>query len=89
VELSLLLLLAPLAAPARAEQSSTQATRAVAATRPAIWAEAVAGSRVPNLYRVEPDLLRSAQPDSVGFQELAKLGVKTVLDLRAGHADAA
>jgi uncharacterized protein (TIGR01244 family) len=57
-------------------------------SRPANWAGAVTGTHVPNLYRVEPDLLRSAQPDAAGFQELATLGVKTVLDLRAGHEDA-
>lgn len=58
------------------------------ASRPSNWAGAVTGTHVPNLYRVEPDLLRSAQPDSAGFEELASLGVKTVLDLRAGHGDA-
>src|SRR5690348_1236595 len=57
-------------------------------SRPATWAEAVAGAHVANLYRVEPDLLRSAQPDVAGFKELAALGIKSVLDLRAGHADA-
>ena len=57
-------------------------------SRPSNWAAAVAGTHVPNLYRVEPDLLRSAQPDGAGFKDLATLGIKTVLDLRAGHADA-
>ena len=57
-------------------------------SRPTTWAEAVAGAHVPNLYRVEPDLLRSAQPDLAGFKELSALGIKSVLDLRAGHADA-
>ena len=59
-----------------------------AAPRPATWAAAVPGTHLSNLYRIEPDLLRSAQPDALGFRDLATLGVKTVLDLRAGHADA-
>jgi protein tyrosine phosphatase (PTP) superfamily phosphohydrolase (DUF442 family) len=75
--LSLVLLLAAFATPALA-----------APPRPQNWASAVAGSHVPNLYRVEPDLLRSAQPDVAGFKELSALGIKSVLDLRAGHADA-
>ncbi|MGH9441282.1 MAG: fused DSP-PTPase phosphatase/NAD kinase-like protein [Thermoanaerobaculia bacterium] len=62
-------------------------TAATAPSRPSNWANAVTGTHVQNLYRVEPDLLRSAQPDSIGFQDLAALGVKTVLDLRSGHAD--
>ena len=78
VGLSSLLLLAAFARSAFAENPS----------RPATWAAAVEGTHVPNLYRVEPDLLRSAQPDPAGFKELTALGIKTVLDLRADHADA-
>lgn len=61
---------------------------AASAARPENWATPVAGTHVQNLYRVEPDLLRSAQPDSTGFQDLSALGIKTVLDLRAGAGDA-
>jgi tyrosine-protein phosphatase SIW14 len=56
--------------------------------RPSGWATAVAGSGVQNLYRVESDLFRSAQPSSAGFQELAALGVKTVLNVAGGEGDA-
>jgi protein tyrosine phosphatase (PTP) superfamily phosphohydrolase (DUF442 family) len=55
--------------------------------RPAVWAAPVAGTGVTNLYRVEADLYRSAQPDGAGFRELAALGVKTVLDLKGGDGD--
>jgi protein tyrosine phosphatase (PTP) superfamily phosphohydrolase (DUF442 family) len=55
--------------------------------RPAVWATPVAGTTVTNLYRIEPDLYRSAQPDGAGFRELAALGVKTVLDLKGGDGD--
>jgi len=51
------------------------------AARPANWAVAVSTQGVPNLWRVEPDLYRSARPESAGFQELEKLGVKAVLDI--------
>ena len=55
--------------------------------RPAVWASPVAGTSVTNLYRIEPDLYRSAQPDGAGFRELAALGVRTVLDLKGGDGD--
>ncbi len=56
--------------------------------RPATWATAVATSGVENLYRVETDLYRSAQPTSTGFRELAAIGVKAVLDVAGGEGDA-
>ncbi len=59
------------------------------ALRPARWAAPVAGVEVRNLYRVEPDLYRSAQPDPAGFRALSTLGVKTVLDLCGGEGDGA
>ena len=55
--------------------------------RPAVWAAPVEGTSVTNLYRIEPDLYRSAQPDGAGFRALAALGVKTVLDLKGGEGD--
>jgi protein tyrosine phosphatase (PTP) superfamily phosphohydrolase (DUF442 family) len=51
--------------------------------RPETWAAAVAAKNVANLWRVEPDLYRSARPESAGFQELEKLGVKAVLDVES------
>ena len=51
--------------------------------RPATWAAAVAANDVENLYRVEPDLYRSARPRTAGFRELSALGVKTVLDVES------
>jgi len=53
------------------------------AARPASWAVAVSTQGVPNLWRVEPDLYRSARPESAGFQALEKLGVKAVLDVES------
>jgi tyrosine-protein phosphatase SIW14 len=39
-------------------------------------------SGVGNFYKVNDQVYRGAQPSEQGFQSLAKLGVKTVLDLR-------
>lgn len=40
-----------------------------------------------NLYKVSDDLYRSEQPDTKGFAELEKLGVKSILNLREYHSD--
>src|ERR1700683_1992749 len=37
---------------------------------------------VPNFHQVNDRLYRGAQPTDLGFQSLAKLGVKTIVDLR-------
>lgn len=58
------------------------AAPAFANTRPANWAEPVVLEGAPNLHRVTPQLYRSAQPDAIGFANLAMLGIKTVLNLR-------
>ena len=46
---------------------------------------ALAGSSVQginNFYQVDEHVYRGAQPTTEGFEYLAKIGVKTVLDLR-------
>jgi hypothetical protein len=48
-------------------------------------APAFAGSPVQgihNFYQVDSHLYRGAQPTESGFEYLAKIGVKTVIDLR-------
>jgi protein tyrosine phosphatase (PTP) superfamily phosphohydrolase (DUF442 family) len=40
-----------------------------------------------NLYKVSDTLYRGEQPTSDGFQELEKLGIKTVVNLRSLHSD--
>jgi protein tyrosine/serine phosphatase len=52
------------------------------------WAQPVALPGCPNLHKVADGLYRSAQPEPEGFRELKKLGVKTVVNLRAFHSDA-
>ncbi|WP_448148557.1 fused DSP-PTPase phosphatase/NAD kinase-like protein [Labrys miyagiensis] len=60
---------------------------AAAAPRPAQWAETMELEGVPNLHRVTPRFYRSAQPTEEGFANLHNLGVKSVVSLRAFHAD--
>ena len=42
---------------------------------------------LPNLHRVTPTLYRSAQPTAEGMRSAEKLGIKTVISLRAFHSD--
>jgi protein tyrosine/serine phosphatase len=54
---------------------------------PEAWATAIERPGLPNLHRVSADLYRGAQPTAEGMQELKKLGVRTVVNLRALHSD--
>jgi protein tyrosine phosphatase (PTP) superfamily phosphohydrolase (DUF442 family) len=81
----------PASADSRSEASIGSA-RPTALGTPATehaWAEALELPGVPNLHRVAPTLYRGGQPSAEGFTELAKLGVKTVVSLRAFHGDPA
>jgi len=42
---------------------------------------------LPNFYQVSEFLYRGAQPTSEGFQQLDKMGIKTVISLRHFHSD--
>ncbi len=55
--------------------------------RPSDWATPVSGTSVGNLYLIEDGFYRGAQPSAAGFQELATLGVRSVLDLAGGAGD--
>ncbi len=55
--------------------------------RPASWAVPVPNPALKNLFQVEPDLFRCAQPEEAGWKEIKRLGIRTVLNLRSGHAD--
>jgi uncharacterized protein (TIGR01244 family) len=53
---------------------------------PALAVPALAGSSpqgIKNFYQVDQNVYRGAQPTADGFKYLAKIGVKTVIDLRA------
>jgi protein tyrosine/serine phosphatase len=55
--------------------------------RPGHWAEPITLEGVPNLHRITPMLYRSEQPSALGMQNLEKLGIRTVINLRAFNDD--
>lgn len=59
----------------------------LAANRPETWAQPVELAGVPNLYRVSGELYRGDQPTPQGMQNLKKLGLKTIINLRSFHSD--
>jgi protein tyrosine phosphatase (PTP) superfamily phosphohydrolase (DUF442 family) len=62
---------------------------AAAAERHAAWAQPLALPGAPNLHKVTDSLYRGAQPTAAGMRNLARLGVRTVVSLRAFHSDRA
>jgi tyrosine-protein phosphatase SIW14 len=46
------------------------------------WAATIEAPGIPNFHQVDEHVYRSAQPKDEGWKNLAKLGVKTVIDLR-------
>ncbi len=51
------------------------------------WAERIEHPGLPNLHRVSPVLYRGAQPTKEGLVELGRMGIKTVVSLRAFHGE--
>ncbi|MFA4943721.1 MAG: tyrosine-protein phosphatase [Lentisphaeria bacterium] len=85
---AILLLLAAAGMPRLAAGDGTPAAeRTPAPARPANWAVPVTLAGAPNLHRVAAHLYRGAQPDATGLRNLEKLGVKTVINLRASADD--
>jgi protein tyrosine/serine phosphatase len=60
----------------------------VAPDRKRAWAEPVKLAGVDNCFKVSDALYRGRQPTPEGFLELKKLGIRTVINLRAFHSDA-
>jgi tyrosine-protein phosphatase SIW14 len=60
---------------------------AVVAKRPSIWACKITNTSLSNLYKVDEGIFRCEQPDQKSFQQLADLGIKSVLNLRNKHSD--
>jgi protein tyrosine phosphatase (PTP) superfamily phosphohydrolase (DUF442 family) len=71
----------------RETASASPASSAAAASRPARWAAPLERPGLPNLHRVNERYLRGAQPSAEGMRELERLGVKTVVNLRALNSD--
>ncbi len=42
---------------------------------------------LPNFYKISGTYFRGAQPDRKGMKQLEKIGIKTVINLRAFHTD--
>ncbi|MCP4112909.1 MAG: dual specificity protein phosphatase family protein [Desulfobacteraceae bacterium] len=51
------------------------------------WAISIEKAGLPNFHKVTDDLYRGAQPEKAGFQELKKMGIKTIVNLRSFHSD--
>jgi protein tyrosine phosphatase (PTP) superfamily phosphohydrolase (DUF442 family) len=51
------------------------------------WAQHIELLGLPNFYKVSDELYRGAQPTEEGMKQLEKLGIKTVVNLRALHSD--
>lgn len=51
------------------------------------YAEKIELEGCSNLYKVSDGLYRGAQPTKEGFENLEKLGIKTVVNLRTFHSD--
>jgi protein tyrosine/serine phosphatase len=79
-------LTAVLAAPVLAQDASAPIP-AAAALRPVQWAEPVEMEGVSNLHRISPTLYRSEQPTALGMKNLERLGIRTIINLRAFNDD--
>ena len=77
----------PDSGPVVAETVVESSQPAHATARDPKWAQPLEMFGVPNLHRVTPKLYRSAQPEEQGWASLEKLGIRTVLSLRAFHPD--
>jgi protein tyrosine/serine phosphatase len=51
------------------------------------WAKAVQKPGLPNLHKINDQLYRGAQPEKEGYEELAKMGIKTIICLRDSDPD--
>ena len=66
---------------------SMNTTRSTGHLASAQWAEPMQVQGLPNLYRVSDGIYRGALPTTEGLQELKKLGVRTVIDLRESEGN--
>lgn len=55
--------------------------------RPPEWAVPMNVEGVNNLHKINEGLYRSAQPTKEGMKNLEKMGIKTIINLRAFHSD--
>src|SRR5690242_19882183 len=67
--------------------SATAWSAETAAVRSERWAAPIALEGVPNLHQITPTLYRSEQPTALGMRNIEKLGIRTVINLRAFNDD--
>jgi protein tyrosine/serine phosphatase len=78
---SALFLLSPLTAIGSSKKSTLD-------PRPPTWAVKMRQiNGVPNFYKINAFLYRSAQPTQAGMDRLRQLGIKTIINLRAFNSD--
>lgn len=51
------------------------------------WAKKIILTGVPNFYKINDSLYRGAQPDKKGIENLKKIGIKTIINLRSFNSD--
>ena len=61
--------------------------RSAESDRPMGWATPIQMQGAGNFYKVTDHLYRSEQPIEEGMENLKKMGIKTVINLRAFHSD--
>lgn len=54
---------------------------------PEKWAKAVEKPGLPNLHKINDQMYRGAQPEANGYEELSKMGIKTIICLRETDPD--
>lgn len=55
--------------------------------RPEHWAQPVTICGVPNMFKIDEILYRSAQPTHMGMHNLEDFGIRTIVNLRWLHSD--
>lgn len=81
------MLLLGVSMPCGAAESNLEAAVSAAVPRPAAWATPMVENGLSNLFKVNDHLYRGAQPTAEGMKALKKMGIKTVVNLRAFHDD--
>ncbi len=51
------------------------------------WAKRIELPGLPNFHKVSDELYRGAQPTKQGIEQLKKLGIKAIINLRSFHSD--
>lgn len=67
--------------------SSCSLSNRTDSTRDPGWAKAIAGTSLNNLFKVNDSIYRSEQPGLDAIKYFDSLGIKSILNLRAGHSD--